>query len=1171
MMLGINQVSGAITQLSRKLSKHVSLRTVGKVVVFGGILAIGAYYAYPYAPVIANRLRSLASSSRLLTKLSSVSLKVINSCCGAPLGLQIRSSIPAYVPSPDLTLVAFKNLTHTSLQYGEKAYLLLQSGWAQFPPLLSLIALEGTWKKPVLTTLLSTAFLACMVFGKKSPHQHHPVVKPTIPEAPSTSPHLVSPLSPAPVSSPAVKPIIPEAPSPSPHLVSPLSPATVLAEKEPIKEIKSHPLLKLLMLESSPAEIAEFLKTEPFSLSRSDLTELLSHYSYSVADKLGKIFEEGLHGMPKNPEYAFVCFKNAADRGNIDSAPAVGRLYAQGIGTPKDVDEAIRYYRIGSLPGGAYRPFALYRLGYWLRVGTEKNPKNLVEARKCLEQSLASGFASAATELEILDKEDNQNPNQIKEFTKLADKYLPDFTDFFKKYPSFSLSPSTLKQLLSDRPVSSIYRLGTLLENGTQGMPKSPECAFVCFKFAADEYLHSGSTATLGRFYEKGIGTAKDLDEAINYYKKGSVAGAPYRPYALYRLGALLTTGTIKNPKDLKTAKKLYLDSFKEGYSDAFPAILPSLSKDELIQAMIDQGIDNSHAQKSAPLFLKFASFQDAEVRGSLTTSLLTFIKSIESLKEQSFFYNFLTIASDLPKESCLIASSVFFGLYPKMTKEVTSQESEALGQFFEALKASSNKKLKEDTVLTPLLRGIKDMAKSQHLTTTEKLRLWQAALKGNIETLKHLHAFVKAGNGKLLQEELGKIKENPSYQLNLKPHIGAELLKVLGLDQSYLKKYESTFGKDRDPSALLTYAANLSQSTTYPCVASTLTALKEFVTLVLENKFTESRYDLTTSKHLEMIFKDRPHLLKQWRAGKSKTSLNEGAKELASPEAVVTWLKEGLRHCKIHVDEMPRLKSVLAGTTTGQEALAAIAKEAKLKAKTKKKKEFSPVTFTFKMQRAVIELIVAKTAKERVQKMGALMALSNAAEEMGGFHEHLKELADSFQEKGKESDLTISMTDDRQDLFLSGTEILGSCQAVDNDAIFNKCLLGHVMNGKTQMICIRDPQDRLVARRLVRLFWDPVSQSPVMMLERFYTNRPTDKELDAAILKLAKAKAKEMGLRCVVSGHHDGALSTTFYPNALQSYEERAPYEYLDGILGDDRFASRSKTHSIQTLKEIT
>jgi len=99
-------------------------------------------------------------------------------------------------------------------------------------------------------------------------------------------------------------------------------------------------------------------------------------------------------------------------------------------------------------------------------------------------------------------------------------------------------------------------------------------------------------------------------------------------------------------------------------------------------------------------------------------------------------------------------------------------------------------------------------------------------------------------------------------------------------------------------------------------------------------------------------------------------------------------------------------------------------------------------------------------------------------------FHRDIEDPLKSFSQAKKEVPLELVDTDHWEDLLLSGTEVLGSCQRIDGLPNTNKCLLAYVMDGKNRMIALREKKSgQVVARSLFRLLLTETSHRPILLL----------------------------------------------------------------------------------------
>jgi hypothetical protein len=121
------------------------------------------------------------------------------------------------------------------------------------------------------------------------------------------------------------------------------------------------------------------------------------------------------------------------------------------------------------------------------------------------------------------------------------------------------------------------------------------------------------------------------------------------------------------------------------------------------------------------------------------------------------------------------------------------------------------------------------------------------------------------------------------------------------------------------------------------------------------------------------------------------------------------------------------------------------------------------------------------------------------------------------------------------EDLFLCGSEVLGSCQHIERNPSLNKCLLGYVLDGKIRILAIKDSEGKIVARSILKIMLNERNQ-PVLFLEKVYPDDRYKKDL----VRVAMEKAKKMGVP--LYGNKGSTL--------LHSEGCAAPYEYEDGLV---------------------
>ena len=143
-----------------------------------------------------------------------------------------------------------------------------------------------------------------------------------------------------------------------------------------------------------------------------------------------------------------------------------------------------------------------------------------------------------------------------------------------------------------------------------------------------------------------------------------------------------------------------------------------------------------------------------------------------------------------------------------------------------------------------------------------------------------------------------------------------------------------------------------------------------------------------------------------------------------------------------------------------------------------------------------------------------------------------------------KMSSLQVLITDDWQDLFLCGTEVLGSCQTIDGDTSLNKGLLGYCLDGKIQMVAVKDKESgKIRSRALLKLLIHSGGGKPALFLERIYPDPCPDEQLKA-LNQFAIQRARELGLDLYTENR---GLPLQGDRVSLQSLGCSAPFEYED------------------------
>lgn len=108
-----------------------------------------------------------------------------------------------------------------------------------------------------------------------------------------------------------------------------------------------------------------------------------------------------------------------------------------------------------------------------------------------------------------------------------------------------------------------------------------------------------------------------------------------------------------------------------------------------------------------------------------------------------------------------------------------------------------------------------------------------------------------------------------------------------------------------------------------------------------------------------------------------------------------------------------------------------------------------------------------------------------------------------------------INLSDDAQDLFLSGTEVDESCQCIYRDTGMNRGLIVSVLDPRLKTLVIKNTDGVIMGRRFVRLVEHEGRSA--MLLERQYPSR-LEPELEHAMTEHAKRCAEELKCTLIVS-----------------------------------------------------
>ncbi len=401
---------------------------------------------------------------------------------------------------------------------------------------------------------------------------------------------------------------------------------------------------------------------------------------------------------------------------------------------------------------------------------------------------------------------------------------------------------------------------------------------------------------------------------------------------------------------------------------------------------------------------------------------------------------------------------------------------------------------------------------------------------------LRFIQTLCLSGQARYLEREFSSemIQELKSIFLDkLKEDCFIDLKGIDKLADKYLKTLDTL----RQPLAWKVYEENI-QTLKDSLVQE---QFQRFIVSILEGTFLTERYRIDLSPHLKCLHEKCPEILVKWKAPQVSIVINPSQMEPSESRPIdfPAFFKEkhGNKHFQIDgKDQFPIFTDFLEKTPDNQKKALA---DLKKRLRTASKEEAPDHTIEFLMELYLIKkgspLPLLRKLNRELQKIPAL----ELANDING-------LIKDLEVPSVKSTLKVIDTDDWQDLFLSGTEVEGSCQRVDGDPFFNKCLLAYVMDGKNRMLAVKDSSGKIVARSIFRLLWDDTNQKPLLFQDAIYP-WPCRKDLVSALNQHAEKRAKE--LDCLLVTRNFDREEMSDYPGTAVSLGSSCPYEYADAL----------------------
>lgn len=564
------------------------------------------------------------------------------------------------------------------------------------------------------------------------------------------------------------------------------------------------------------------------------------------------------------------------------------------------------------------------------------------------------------------------------------------------------------------------------------------------------------------------------------------------------------------------------------------------------------------------PFIRQIAELHSPVMREGLTMDLYPFYKSEPQLKI------FKELENQFPQKQ--EHTQIFrFLLTPLIhDSEVSSSSIANIAKFL------NHSVFKDSRYRNIAITALMSLSNDEGLSSKQKMALLQKICTKSINTaqdktevfnyLRAVPTMVQIGRSdRLLTLETSKQIER--YLLD-------KFMDDLGIEEEQRKTFEerfnATFGAMQNPGGIFIYAEKLRTLSVEEGREEVWDSLTEFVTGVLVDKFTDYRYDATTSDHLTALFQDET-LAEKWKKG-AKLTVKEldkyFARSTAPPNVHHSLFKAVCEEGTLEKENFPSLWACLgdpskksAITTTLISECAQLAKQGKKEDLKKRKFELAVLNLLDITQDAKSEAETKDKDESKpklsIQAIRSRISALDLFDDIYKNHEPFKQFKESLCNAiltyydPPAARWTVEDTDEWSDLILLG-EFAQSCQKLDGDPNITKCLLGYLMDGKNRVIFLKDDKMNNMGRVVIRLLWDRDTHSPVLFQEESYFMENIPLKAKEAVQKMILLRAQLLKIplvarKCVAQEHAVSTLKP--FSHLLQSLGSRTPFEYVDAL----------------------
>jgi len=299
--------------------------------------------------------------------------------------------------------------------------------------------------------------------------------------------------------------------------------------------------------------------------------------------------------------------------------------------------------------------------------------------------------------------------------------------------------------------------------------------------------------------------------------------------------------------------------------------------------------------------------------------------------------------------------------------------------------------------------------------------------------------------------------------------------------------------------------------------------AIKHFLRATANESFKEERYRPESSPHLQQLADQHPSLLEAWKELHFTANLQEARHE-QHLFSFREFLEEKLAHGHLPHDLTDAL----------------------LRRPEEETKKENPEHVSLAFEECLHYLEGCKRIEGSLNLEMIEQGINLFMRHYPGY-EFINDLRALLPQKVGKGRL-IECSDSWEDLLVCGTDVPGSCQRVDGEQRLNKCLLAYIMDGKNRLLCVKDDQEKIVGRAILRLlFKEGAEQAPVIYMEEYYGDPSYEENIQAA----AKEISQQLGVELydMVGTYKNPSTQNT--RAILHSYGSSVPYEYCDAVRG--------------------